>query len=312
MNKTKKLTTGAMLLAIFGALMLLDRQFSYFFDVYIVMIIPVVIIIYSAMYDIKDGGILSVCLLILTFIIGSGSFNYLCYVPLGIIVGLGYSYFLKRNVSKQVLLLASIVLYTIGEIIIAFIVMPIFGINLAEQVNQLKDVFISSSSTMGLDLSMIDLSTILPLAIVFSTIFMGLIEGFLTHIVTLLLLKKFKIKDIDNRNLVPLEPSLTLTYICIVLVFLMMVSSRYLTTLINNETIKYILLSAGMIGFIILCYFGYIFSIIFLKIRYQKNMALLVILAVFLLFPFSLFVLMIIGFLYGSGPLKKYIIINKK
>lgn len=301
-----------MLLAIFGALMLLDRQFSYFFDVYIVMIIPVVIIIYSAMYDIKDGGILSVCLLILTFIIGSGSFNYLCYVPLGIIVGLGYSYFLKRNVSKQVLLLASIVLYTIGEIIIAFIVMPIFGINLAEQVNQLKDVFISSSSTMGLDLSMIDLSTILPLAIVFSTIFMGLIEGFLTHIVTLLLLKKFKIKDIDNRNLVPLEPSLTLTYICIVLVFLMMVSSRYLTTLINNETIKYILLSAGMIGFIILCYFGYIFSIIFLKIRYQKNMALLVILAVFLLFPFSLFVLMIIGFLYGSGPLKKYIIINKK
>ena len=312
MNKTKKLTTGAMLLAIFGALMLLDRQFSYFFDVYIVMIIPVVIIIYSAMYDIKDGGILSVCLLILTFIIGSGSFNYLCYVPLGIIVGLGYSYFLKRNVSKQVLLLASSVLYTIGEIIIAFIVMPIFGINLAEQVNQLKDVFISSSSTMGLDLSMIDLSTILPLAIVFSTIFMGLIEGFLTHIVTLLLLKKFKIKDIDNRNLVPLEPSLTLTYICIVLVFLMMVSSRYLTTLINNETIKYILLSAGMIGFIILCYFGYIFSIIFLKIRYQKNMALLVILAVFLLFPFSLFVLMIIGFLYGSGPLKKYIIINKK
>lgn len=301
-----------MLLAIFGALMLLDRQFSYFFDVYIVMIIPVVIIIYSAMYDIKDGGILSVCLLILTFIIGSGSFNYLCYVPLGIIVGLGYSYFLKRNVSKQVLLLASIVLYTIGEIIIAFIVMPIFGINLAEQVNQLKDVFISSSSTMGLDLSMIDLSTILPLAIAFSTIFMGLIEGFLTHIVTLLLLKKFKIKDIDNRNLVPLEPSLTLTYICIVLVFLMMVSSRYLTTLINNETIKYILLSAGMIGFIILCYFGYIFSIIFLKIRYQKNMALLVILAVFLLFPFSLFVLMIIGFLYGSGPLKKYIIINKK
>ena len=128
MNKTKKLTTGAMLLAIIGALMLLDRQFSYFFDVYIVMIIPVVIIIYSAMHDIKDGAILSVCLLIITFIIGSSSFNYLCYVPLGIIVGLGYSFFLKKNYSKQVLLLASIVLYTIGEIIVAFVLMPIFGI----------------------------------------------------------------------------------------------------------------------------------------------------------------------------------------
>ena len=91
MNKTKKLTTGAMLLAIVGALMLLDRQFSYLFDVYIVMMIPVVIIIYAAMYELKDGGILCVCLGILTFIIGSSSLNYVFYVPLGIIVGLGYS-----------------------------------------------------------------------------------------------------------------------------------------------------------------------------------------------------------------------------
>ena len=211
-----------MLLAIIGALMLLDRQFSYFFDVYIVMIIPVVIIIYSAMHDIKDGAILSVCLLIITFIIGSSSFNYLCYVPLGIIVGLGYSFFLKKNYSKQVLLLASIVLYTIGEIIVAFVLMPIFGIDLAAQINQLKDAFISSSSTLGMDLSLIDLNVILPLAIVLSTIFMGIIEGFLTHVVTLMLLKKFKIKDIDNKSIVPLEPGTKLTYVCIILVFLMM------------------------------------------------------------------------------------------
>ena len=78
MNKTKKLTTGAMLLAIVGALMLLDRQFSYLFDVYIVMMIPVVIIIYAAMYELKDGGILCVCLGILTFIIGSSSLCFLC------------------------------------------------------------------------------------------------------------------------------------------------------------------------------------------------------------------------------------------
>ena len=301
-----------MLLAIIGALMLLDRQFSYFFDVYIVMIIPVVIIIYSAMHDIKDGAILSVCLLIITFIIGSSSFNYLCYVPLGIIVGLGYSFFLKKNYSKQVLLLASIILYTIGEIIVAFVLMPIFGIDLAAQINQLKDAFISSSSTLGMDLSLIDLNVILPLAIVLSTIFMGILEGFLTHVVTLMLLKKFKIKDIDNKSIVTLEPGTKLTYVCIILVFLMMLSNRYLTNLISSETIKYILLSAGMIGFMILCYFGYIYLIIYFRIRFQKNMALYVILGTFLFFPLSLFVLMIVGFLYGSGPLKKYIIINKK
>ena len=141
---------------------------------------------------------------------------------------------------------------------------------------------------------------------------MGILEGFLTHVVTLMLLKKFKLKDIDNKSIVPLEPGTKLTYICIILVFLMMLSNRYLTNFISSETIKYILLSAGMIGFMILCYFGYIYLIIYFRIRFQKNMALYVILGTFLFFPLSLFVLMIVGFLYGSGPLKKYIIINKK
>ena len=58
MNKTKKLTTGAMLLAIVGALMLINRQLSYMFEELIVMMAPVVIIIYSTMYDLKDGAIL--------------------------------------------------------------------------------------------------------------------------------------------------------------------------------------------------------------------------------------------------------------
>ena len=312
MNKTKKLTTGAMLLAIIGALMLLDRQFSYLFDVYIVMMIPVVIIIYAAMYELKDGGILCVCLLILTFIIGSSSFNYLLYAPLGIIVGLGYSYFLKKNANKQRLMLTSVVLYTIGEILITFVLMPLFGFDIIGQISSIKDTFVEITSGSGMDFSMINLDSLLPVAYVFSIILMGVMEGFLTHVVSLLLLRKFKIKDVDAGALLPIEPGTVLTYVCFGLVFVMFIYNNYLDRIVNIEIVKYIVLCTGMMAFLVLVYFGYIYLVVYLKIRFNRNMALFVILGIFFLFPFSLFILMIVGFLYGSGPLKKYIIINKK
>lgn len=310
MNKTKKLTTGAMLLAIIGALMLLDRQFSYFFDVYIVMLIPVIIIIYAAMYELKDGAILSFCLLILSFIIGSSSFNYLLYAPLGIVVGLGYSYFLKKRASKQKLMLASIVLYALGEILITFILMPILGFDIVGQIGELKDVFLEVTSAGGMDLSAINLTAMLPVAYVFSIILMGVMEGFLIHIVALLLLKKFKIADVNTSAILPLEPSTSLTYVCIAFVFLMLIFNNYFP--LDNEYLKYVILCAGVMAFLVLAYFGYIYLIVFLKIRFQRNVALFVIMGIIILFPFSFLILMLVGFLYGSGPLKKYIIISKK
>ena len=312
MNKTKKLTTGAMLLAIVGALMLLDRQFSYLFDVYIVMMIPVVIIIYAAMYELKDGGILCVCLGILTFIIGSSSLNYVFYVPLGIIVGLGYSYFLKKNANKQRLMLASVVLYTAGEVLITFVLMPILGFDIVGQISSIKEAFLEIGSGTGMDFSLINLDALLPAVYVFTIILTGVMEGFLTHVVTLLLLRKFKIKSVDAAAIMPLEPGTGMTYGCIALVFLMYIYNNFLSDMVNNELVKYIVLCAGMMAFMVLVYFGYIYLAVYLKLRFGKNMTLFLMLGLILFFPLSLFILMIVGFLYGSGPLKKYIIINKK
>ena len=71
MNKTKKLTHGAMLLAIIGAAMLIDRQLSFLFENFIFMAVPVIIIIYSTMYTVGDGGILCFGVLVMGILFGS-------------------------------------------------------------------------------------------------------------------------------------------------------------------------------------------------------------------------------------------------
>jgi len=95
MNQTKKITTGAMMLAIVGAAMLLDRQFSYAFDVLISLVMPIIIIIYATKYTLTDGALLCVGLAVICFLFEGLTSTTFLYLPVTIITGLGYSYGLK-------------------------------------------------------------------------------------------------------------------------------------------------------------------------------------------------------------------------
>ena len=93
------------------------------------------------MYELKDGLVLSVSLLILGFLLGS-TYTYI-NLPISVIVGVGYSMGIKKNLSKQKLLAISMMLFVIGEVIVTFIITPILGISLADQLNALQKAFTS-------------------------------------------------------------------------------------------------------------------------------------------------------------------------
>ena len=111
MNQTKKLTQGAMMLAIVGAMILIDRMSAYWFTEIVVLIVPIVVIMYGAMHTLKDGAMLSVGLLIISFLLGNFQFTYLIYVPVGIITGLFYVQGIHKNMDKRRLMLAAIITY---------------------------------------------------------------------------------------------------------------------------------------------------------------------------------------------------------
>lgn len=305
MNNTKKLTTGAMLLAIVGAVMLIDRQLSFLFQELIVMLAPAIIIIYSAMYDVKDGLILSVSLLIIGFLLGNPSYTFL-YMPISVIVGVGYSIGVKKNLDKTRLMLIAMCLFVLGEIIVAFIVTPIIGLSIPDQLTQIKEMYDEMFSGAGISTDVflqigINFDSLLLVIFVLSTILMGIAEGFIIHLLSLFLLKRFKIKEFDKGSLVSINLHPIVAYVC----FLLFASTMFVAK-IENETIKLIVFTLGAIGSIILAYYGYVFCICFIKLKTRRNTAgLIVILGIILLFPISLILLVIFGFLYGSGPFKR-------
>lgn len=303
MNKTKKLTTGAMLLAIVGALMLIDRQLSFFFEELIIMLAPAIIVMYAAMYDVKDGLILSVSLLVIGFLLGS-SYTYI-YLPISVIVGVGYSIGLKKNLNKSKLMIIAMALFVLGEIIATFIITPILGISIADQIKATSETFSEFTSQAGYDVSIlesvgINVSSLLLIALVVSTLLIGVCEGFIIHIFSLFLLARFKIKQVDKGSIISFNLNPIVAYISFISFGALMFIQK-----IDNETIKLIIVTLAMIGSMILLYYGYIFVILYLRlVTGKKAIGFVVILVILFTIPISLIALIIFGFLYGAGPFK--------
>jgi len=307
MNQTKKMTQGAMMLAIVGALILIDRMSSYWFSELIVLIMPVVIIMYSGINDIKDGLLLSVGLIIISFLLGNLQFTYLIYVPVGIITGIAYSMGMKHNLDKRTLMFIAIATYVIGEILATFIIYPLIGFPIKTMIEEYRISLNSAGNLFGTNyeelfgLLGLDFASIIVLIFILSTIIIGAMEGLMIHLISVYLLKRFKIKDLGNINIWDIKPNPTLAYIS----FLSLFSTLFIRGF-ENETLYYVGMTISILGAIVLLYYGYLFLILYGTIVLHRNVGAFFVILAFVM-PLLLTILMILGFLYGSGPLRRYL-----
>lgn len=307
MNKTKKLTQGAMMLAILGALILIDRMTAYWFTELVVLVAPIIIIMYSAMQSLKDGILLAVGVMIISFLLGNFQTMYLIYIPVGVVTGIAYSYGVCKGMDKSTLIFIACATYVVGELIASYVIYPILGFPVAQMIEELRVSLNEAGSIAGFDYAAVfnsagfNFDKVLVIMYLISTILMGAMEGILIHILSLFLLKRFKIKDLGRVNLWDLKPNKVIAYISFLSLFTFFFKDR-----IINETLYYILITVAILGSVILLYYGYIFIALYGAIVARKNIGIFVVILMFII-PAILIGLMIVGFLYATGPLRTYL-----
>ena len=121
-----------MLTAIVGALILIDRQFGFFFEEIILLILPIAIILYGVEGGLSSASLLSICITIIGFILGNTT-TYI-YLPVGVVVGLSCVYVIKKTLDSSSFLFCAIVIFTLCEIAVTFVIAPLLGIDLQEQI----------------------------------------------------------------------------------------------------------------------------------------------------------------------------------
>ena len=307
MNKTKKITQGAMMLAIVGALILLDRMTAFWFTELVVLVVPVVVIMYSAMQSFKDGLLLSVGLIVIAFLLGNFYTTYLIYVPVGIVTGLAYSFGIEKGLDKRMLLIIAIFVYTVGELLVSFVVYPMMGFPVASFIEEFKITMNEMGGISGMnygeafDLMGLDFTKMVAIIYIVTTIIMGAMEGVLIHLLSVFLLKRFKIKDLGRINIWDIKPSKPVAYICFLMLF-MVFAIRF----IENETLYYLIITLSILAGIVLLYYGYLFVVLYGVIVLHRNVGAIYILLAFFV-PLLLLSMMIFGFLYAAGPLRDYL-----
>lgn len=282
-----------MYLAIIGAMMLINQMYSALFDVYIPVVASVVIILYTCKYTIRDGIVLSICALVITFLFGT-LYTYI-YNFIAVITGVIYGHLAKIGTDKRLLMGSAAIPFIIGEFIVTIMILPILSLDsIEESLEMIRDI--------GLLYNLALPDNIVEIMYAFGIVFIGALEGILIHLLAVICLKKFKIKVIKTLSLDAMKLKPIYGYILLVMVALMMVIDRFN---LGND-ITYGIYCFGIVATIILIAQGYVFALLYGSRSGQNSNFMLALIVIFLM-PFSLFVLIIIGFLYATGPLERYL-----
>ncbi len=251
--KTRKLTFGAMVAAIFGVLLLLNRQSGGLFSDLFLFILPIPMTAYSALYGGKSGFPVFICMAFLSFFCGDySSFFYTCLNQ-------------KKDPGKTMLLLMAI--QAAVEVISGVVLAGLFGLDVSttikEMQTQLVDAVSKSASLQGQNADqMVQAVTkmfsteFLFRLYVISMVFLGVLQGFVIYELSLIILRRLRFPVQRPKPVSTFYPAKWTGYLGIGLFFLYMFTSSAAAS--GGSTLISAAQTAGICGYLYLVVFGFV------------------------------------------------------
>ena len=199
-TKTKKITEGAMIAAMFGALSLINTYTASTFDLFILygMVIPIVY--YGYHYSLQDNIIVSITSIIVIFITGV---PYFCISAIfSCIEGIYVAECLRRICNKRIILLGVIVFACINNVLLYEVFSSLVGLDITQEIQSTYSLL---SPYIGNTISLNQMLSLIPLII----LLMGILEGYVIILICNLVLPRLHIGFPHNYHLSSMHLSKT-------------------------------------------------------------------------------------------------------
>ena len=296
-QNVKKITDGAMMIAIVGVVLIINRQFAGLLESMVLFLFPLPMVFYSAKYGWKDSWVVLAAMGIIAFLLGTPQtvFYALSESILGLVYGGGVH--AKKSVHKT--LVATMVIGVIVNLVSTIIFASFFGYDLDADITVMIDAINQAGVTIAG--SGIDLQSMMRNIFVITAILTGVIEAYLTHFISRILLKRFHIELLPSENIVTFMPPVWSGYVGIV-GFVGYYYSLYnpLSDVFWQTAIQTI----GMACFVYLVIFGMIGMIVVGGLVMPKGRVLVSVFAIFCML-FASIASAIFGFLYITTTIHK-------
>ena len=292
-NSTLKITTGAMIIAIFAMLLILNRQTGLFFEEFFVYLLPLPMAIYTALYDWKYGLMVFIGMTAFSFIFGG--FTTIFYAISSSLIGLVFGTMVCRKVDPTKMLILIMVFSAVSNVISSVALASLFGYDIDMNLTEMKSMLTKTLDASGYGaLGEFYTMDLLKQLFVFSMAIMGLVQGFIVYRLGLLIMKRLHISVGRAVPLLEFYPP-SITGIIAMAAFL---SGIYGMTKQNTSPL-YVNVAQGLwvLGFFYLAFFGILCAVLFIRKYITQNKALITVLTVFAYLFFSQY-LSFFGFAY--------------
>ena len=289
----RKLTDGAMMVAIVGVLMLIDRQFAGFFSMSFTCIFPLPMVFYTAKYGLKNSWMVLAAIVILAFILSTP--QGMIYIASESLIGTIYGHGVHKKIDNKIIVMRTILLTIVLEVFGMIVFAAFFGYDFNGEVDLYMDWMTDLMNQMNMQLpANFDLTQFILSILVLSVILTGILEGFIIHVVARFMLKRFKIPVPEPTPLWEYRPPKWTGYVALLLYIL---SYWNMGHPFENEIIREALPSLALVGMFYLAIFGVIGSFVILP-RQFPNLGKWTVFIVLFAFLFMSILVAIMGFFY--------------
>lgn len=202
-----KITEGAIYCSLMIVFLFINLQTGLFLESMMYWILSFPIIIYGVKYGLKANLVLCFAILLVSMMFSS--FTTIFYLISAMIVGVVYAHGVKKRVSSSGLMLISMLFNFISIIISTLLLASLFGYSLEE------DIALVQSILDLFKVSNIDVMSLVMLVGVVYAIVLALLQGFVIHYGSIILLKRLKITTIESKSPIFLVLPKWVKYACI-------------------------------------------------------------------------------------------------
>lgn len=312
-ENTQKLTFGALLVAIFGVLLLLNRQTGGMLEETFIFLFPIPMVAFSARYGWKDSLPVFVCTVLISIV--CGIFTSAFYAITQSFIGVVYGSCLhaKRDSNKTMLLVMG--LSAVSNLLSSIILASLFGIDLQEDMEMMQTMMRQAIEKAGVNMTpqqmqsielLLQKDTLMRIFIV-SMIFMGVVQGFIVCQLSLLILRRLRFQIQKPAPITSYYPPRWTGFIAL-LVFVLYSSTLAMPALSGRKEIIRVIGQVGALcAYMYLLCFGFI-AVLFLLRAYGPSSRLLnIIIAIagFFVLPQAF---MILGCVYISTGFHDWVV----
>ena len=296
-SNTQKLTFGAMLIAVFGVLILLNRQTGGLFEEAFVYIFPLPMTAYAAKYGLRSGVPVFIGMVMITLF--CGSFTAIFYAITAALLGLAFGACLHHHVDTTRTMILVMVLAAVFNLLSTIVLASLFGYDLNREIAEMQSMMSQAMEKAGVMMpENVFTHDYLKRLMIVSMVFMGIIQGFLIFQISLMVLKSLRFSVQKPKPVREFFPPKWSGFLGLGLFLL------YLFTFGRNEgtLAETIGQTFGVCGYLYLSCFGAIALNLLVKSYVSRSGLLSVLLCILALLIFPL-PLTFLGFFYITGSL---------